>query len=400
MKSTFPFLNNPYIIVGVSGGPDSMALLNKLRLREIFNIVVVHINYHKRASADRDQKIVEEYCQTNNLSLVVYDGSELPKGNFQQEARKFRLQCFKEVYDGYQAKALYLAHHQDDNLETIVYELTTKRQPDYLGIKPSNWVDGMLIKRPLLNESKQSLIEYCQKQGIDYGLDETNEQPLYRRNVIRQQLKELSEKDKEMLLDYQAIWHKKDKIYKHKAQEHLKKFKKQIDIESFLLLDKPIQTQIVRFFFKDKNVSQGLVQEFIKQAKQDRNFISHMKDEIVSFEYGKAVIVKPIQYSVSLNEFQKINHKYFKLNEDRGTGLVLKPEDFPITIRNAQAKDKIDLNYGTKAINRFFIDRKIPFSKRIKWPVIENKEGTVICVFGLGCDVDHYGEYNAYLSMK
>ena len=70
--------------------------------------------------------------------------------------------------------------------------------------------------------------------------------------------------------------------------------------------------------------------------------------------------------------------------------VALAKEDFPITIRNAKEGDQIKLRFGTKKVARWFIDRKIPYKERQLWPVIENAQGKVIFVAGIGCDIEHF----------
>ncbi|MBQ1508506.1 MAG: tRNA lysidine(34) synthetase TilS, partial [Erysipelotrichaceae bacterium] len=70
--------------------------------------------------------------------------------------------------------------------------------------------------------------------------------------------------------------------------------------------------------------------------------------------------------------------------------VTLKKEDFPVTVRNVREGDRIKMRYGTKKISRFFIDRKIPWEKRMSWPVMANKDGTVVFVPGMGCAQTHH----------
>ena len=70
--------------------------------------------------------------------------------------------------------------------------------------------------------------------------------------------------------------------------------------------------------------------------------------------------------------------------------LSVSKEDFPLTIRNAKTGDVIAMRFGTKSVHRFFIDRHIPKGQRALWPVVENAQGQVIYVAGLGCDKDHW----------
>lgn len=79
-------------------------------------------------------------------------------------------------------------------------------------------------------------------------------------------------------------------------------------------------------------------------------------------------------------------------------GITLYPKDFPLTIRNVQAGDKIEMVWGTKKIHRIFIDRKIPRILRKNWLVVENSKKRIIFVPKIGCDVQHFSvKPNAFM---
>ena len=103
-------------LIGVSGGPDSMYLLWHLKK---LDVIVVHVNYHKRIDSDNDQKIVEEFCKTYNIPFEVLEiTSHNEKGNFQAIARQERYDFYKKIYQKYNCNYLLLAHHKDDFIET------------------------------------------------------------------------------------------------------------------------------------------------------------------------------------------------------------------------------------------------------------------------------------------
>src|SRR5437763_9346486 len=106
-------------ILAVSGGPDSMFLLDKMRL-EGFNLVVAHVNYKKREDSDYDEKLVRNYCQKYALPCEVYQGKNFEYSsisNFQDRARKIRYDFFQKLADKYLTKYIIVAHHLDDHLE-------------------------------------------------------------------------------------------------------------------------------------------------------------------------------------------------------------------------------------------------------------------------------------------
>src|SRR3954451_15338483 len=127
-RSSDILAKNRLYILAVSGGPDSMFLLEKMRL-EGFNLVVTHVNYKKRESSDYDENLVRSYCQKYSLLCEVYQfqGSEYSSvSNFQDRARKVRYDFLQKLADKYRTKYIAVAHHLDDHLET--YLLQKKRK--------------------------------------------------------------------------------------------------------------------------------------------------------------------------------------------------------------------------------------------------------------------------------
>jgi tRNA(Ile)-lysidine synthase len=177
-------------IAAVSGGPDSMALLNKFKK----NIAVVcHINYNKRNSADRDMKIVKEYCKKNHITCEilncdkqVYSKYKNVSNNFQTVARIIRYDFFLKVAKQNQIFDLYVAHNFNDFLETAFMQRKKNSKALFYGIKKNSAYGGVLkIHRPLIGVPKSKLEEYCLKSGVDFGIDESNFTNAYQRNITR-----------------------------------------------------------------------------------------------------------------------------------------------------------------------------------------------------------------------
>jgi tRNA(Ile)-lysidine synthetase-like protein len=127
---------NKLYILAVSGGPDSMFLLDKMCL-EGHNLVVAHVNYKKRENSDYDEKLVRNYCQEYSLPCEVYQikGSEYKSiSNFQDKARKIRYDFFKELAYKHRTKYIVAAHHLDDHLETYLLQKQRNSLVDYWGL--------------------------------------------------------------------------------------------------------------------------------------------------------------------------------------------------------------------------------------------------------------------------
>ena len=183
-------------VVACSGGPDSMALLDQLN-KQGKDIVVAHVNYKHRDTADRDENIVKEYCRKYDIPVrVCYPVHE--KGNFQAWARDVRYAFFEEVADEFDTKLLYVAHQMDDVIETYLFQKNRNMICDWYGLKEKSVRHGYQIVRPLLNFTKSELQQYCNDNGVSFGIDESNLTNHYTRNVIRHtQIEKMDRKEKE-----------------------------------------------------------------------------------------------------------------------------------------------------------------------------------------------------------
>ncbi|ENY53796.1 tRNA(Ile)-lysidine synthase [Metamycoplasma alkalescens 14918] len=194
-------LDKPFIL-GISGGPDSMWLLNLMKNQ---NIIVACVNYNKRADSWVDQKVVEDFCKEHNIKyeLLILDQCEQEKkGNFQKVARDERYCFYKKIYDKYQASCLLLAHHKDDLLETYLFQKQSKRKPGNVGISILNNILGMKIFRPMINLwYKDEILEFCKNFQIPYAIDCTNLLPIYTRNKIRIELAKCKTNQKDCLIN-------------------------------------------------------------------------------------------------------------------------------------------------------------------------------------------------------
>jgi tRNA(Ile)-lysidine synthase len=181
------------IIAAVSGGPDSMALLHilrKLSLQSGFSILAAHVNHGLRPQAGQDQEFVEEHCRSLNIPCYAktIDVRQLAcqtKTSLEDAGRQARYGYFNELLQELHADAIATAHHQDDQAETVLLHLLRGAGMQGLrGIMPRN---GHLI-RPLLQQSKQNLLNYLHKNQISYCIDSSNQDQVFLRNRIRHQL--------------------------------------------------------------------------------------------------------------------------------------------------------------------------------------------------------------------
>ncbi|MTI86781.1 MAG: tRNA lysidine(34) synthetase TilS [Balneolaceae bacterium] len=183
------FEEEALFVLGVSGGPDSMALLYLFHILDL-NVLVVHINYNKRGEAsDKDQDLVEQMAFQWGFECcsIQLDSSTADIGNFQNWAREERYHFFKGLRDAHKAAAIVTAHHQDDQIETILQKVLRGSSPTaWQGM--SSW-DGNIF-RPLLNFSKEEILHFCEVNAIPYRIDESNLQSSFARNFLRKEFSE------------------------------------------------------------------------------------------------------------------------------------------------------------------------------------------------------------------
>lgn len=182
------------IIAGVSGGADSICLLFMLlELKKEFDyeLIAVHVNHGLRGeSARADEAYVKEVCEEKGVKLFVFheDVKEYAKKqgiSLEDAGRQVRRNCFQKVFEAENADKIALAHHQNDNAETVIWNLCRGSGLRGMGgISPKN---GIWI-RPLLCLDRGEIESYLENRGISYCTDETNLENDYTRNRIRNDL--------------------------------------------------------------------------------------------------------------------------------------------------------------------------------------------------------------------
>ena len=189
-------LKSKKYIAAVSGGPDSMALLDKFR-KQI--IGVCHVNYHKRVDSNNDAKIVVDYCTDHSIPVAIYevdkhDYKNASQHNFQALARTIRYEFFVQCAKQFKCSNLLIAHNLNDFIETAIMQQNRKSLNFFYGIKAETKYKTLNIFRPLLKKLKRDLEKYCRENHIKYAIDSSNESDIYERNRIRKQLSKLNKK--------------------------------------------------------------------------------------------------------------------------------------------------------------------------------------------------------------
>ena len=184
---------NDKIILGVSGGPDSISMLdilNEIKKEKIieFEIIVAHINHGIRKEATEDEEYVKEYCNKNQIKCYIkrIDVKQYANNNkigIEEAGRKQRYKFFDEIMQKENANKIATAHNKNDKIETIIMnEIRGTGIAGLKGIEPIR--DGKYI-RPLIECDRDKIEKYCEEKNLNPRIDKTNFDNEYTRNKIR-----------------------------------------------------------------------------------------------------------------------------------------------------------------------------------------------------------------------
>ncbi len=376
-------------LVACSYGPDSMALLHLL-MKETNKIVVCHVNYHKRNVSNFEEDSLRVFCNEHNLLFEKFDAPKSATGNFQSWARELRYDFFSDMYEKHHAKALFVAHQQDDLIETFLIQKQRNSRVNYYGIEPVIQMKNMTIVRPLLSFSKQDLLDYCHENRVPFSIDVSNFETKYLRNKIRHQVVDkLTEIER-----YQILKEIKENnaslIAQKKDISKLVSNQKELSITALLKLNDKDFNEAITQFVKQSQKYTPLSE---KQLAEIRKICLSKTPNIdiplgIGFSLNKEYDVLVLNEQIASKPYFFILKKpgildtdFFAIDftdgaEDRNITI----EDYPLTIRTFKPKDRYLVDGNLCEVRRLFIDWKMPMRLRTSWPVVVSKNGTIIYV--------------------
>lgn len=402
-------------LVAASGGPDSMALLNML-INQRINIMVAHVNYKKRMESDEEQQMVKNFCSQHQIPFFVTQHNQKEKGNFQNQARIFRYQFFKNLCETHHLSGLFVGHHLDDLLETYYFQKERNSVVDCYGIQSQVQLFGINVLRPLLSFTKKELIEYCNQNQVPYRIDQTNSLKIYKRNKIRLEIIDsmsIEEKLK-VLLEINLLNEEKKKtneqickLYATICQNN------HLQVSKFKQINPEVQKEIFINYLKTNkmievmHLSKRRIEDLLQKINCSKpNLVMELSPSVsliksYDFVYLSNVL-NECSYSYQIQTFENMVTTYFKTSQTGNTnqGVKVEREDFPLTIRTIQPKDVIQIKNGKKDIRRIFIDMKIPLSLRKTWPILVNCQGKVLLISELTKDYERKSLQSNFFVIK
>ena len=372
-------------LLACSHGPDSMALFFMLK-EEGYNFAVAHVNYHLREESDEEQKELEAYCKKNDIQLYVKEVNESLGGtNLEEQCRIIRYSFFKELVNEYHFYAVLIAHNQDDVIETYLMQKTRQNLVEFYGIKENPIIFDVKIIRPLLNYTKQELLMFCDFNKVEYSIDKTNLQDVFLRNKIRHQIVEKMSKEErikileEMALENEKLTKIQEKIYQIKTKT-IEVYNRLTDDE-FLYAIVSLGRKLKPGFTMSR--AQGLeIRKIFKSSKANVSVdISGLKLVKSYDSFDLVHNANEQQFTFEIKEPMVLDTDYFYLDFTGDTSnRNITIDDYPLTVRNAKSDDTYIISGYSKQLRRLFIDWKVPLTLRKRWPVIVNKNGTIIYV--------------------
>ncbi|HDK7158572.1 TPA: tRNA lysidine(34) synthetase TilS [Clostridium botulinum] len=410
--------DNDKIIVGVSGGPDSMCLLHMLCLLKdelrIKDIYVAHINHGVRgAESDADEKYVENFCYMNNLGFFskTIDMNKIAKEkgiSSESAGREARYDFFNYLRKELGAQKIATAHNANDQAETVLMRIMrgTGLQ-GLIGINPIR--DGVYI-RPLINVLREDIEYYCEKYKLNPRIDKTNLQSIYTRNKIRLELipyikDNFNEDIVNTLCRFSNIVSKDnsylEEVSKDKFQIYCTKKTQRVIIDKRVFLEhESISTRILReaILYINKNLYNlemkniyDILELSLNTTGKFINLPSNIRAENI---YGDIHLYKECN---NINEINNI-HCELKIGRNKIEDLNINLKMYSIRDHNHNINDNKYVQYfdydkisnekiylrnrkhgdkftplgmkGSKKLKDFFIDLKIPREERDRLELI------------------------------
>nr|WP_297307238.1 tRNA lysidine(34) synthetase TilS [uncultured Flavobacterium sp.] len=407
LNQKFPLLKDKKLLLAVSGGVDSMVLLD-LFSRLDYNIAVAHCNFNLRGNeSDLDEKLVDEYCLKNQIkfygsSFDTKSYAMLHKQSIQIAARELRYNWFDELIENYKIDYLLTAHHLDDSVETFLINFIRGTGIDgLLGIPETN--DKTI--RPLLTFSREDIVNYANKNNILWREDASNATTKYLRNKIRHDIVPVfKEKNPDFLKSFQqtvnnlsdvkALMEDASEIIKNEVSV-VSEYELKIDVSKLKLnrnYKAYLHSWLKDYGFRAWNDIYDLVdarsgkiiysENYILLKDRDYLILDQKKDKEIQEYYifkENKLISYPISVIFGTFETESLN--------SNNKNLIFIDEDklvFPLKLRRKQEGDFF-FPYGMKGkkkVSKFFKDEKFSkFEKENTW-ILENGNKDIIWIIG------------------
>ena len=426
-------VRNGHVIVGVSGGADSMCLLFvmlSLRSRLNMTVTAVHIHHGLRgAEADADEAFTKAFCQVQDIECVIFRTdiramAHREKLTEEEAGRKYRYMCFEQVRAQKHAACIAVAHHQDDQAETVLFNLA--RGSGLAGLSGIAPVRDKII-RPLLCLNRREIEALLEENHIDFCTDRTNFDTNYTRNKLRHQVlpfftEEINSETvahiSKTAVNVRAVL----EYIRQQAEEALSCVSLQnqpqtLQCRLFLQYPEIIQKEMLRSWLDRhtgslKDITEKHIEAIIDLAKNQSGRRIHLPYGGIAVRSGEGMTLKYVKENapqkasteeieisqmpceIEIEPGMTLTFDFLSLNEEKNEENLIIPENActkwmdydkikgSLKIRHRQSSDVISIRGGRhKKLRRVMIDDKIPEDIRNKlWLLADGND--ILCILG------------------
>ena len=418
-------LPNKRVVLAVSGGVDSMVLLEEWmkipRNLQAKEVVVAHINHQLRTESDDEEQFVKQACERLGCRIKVarwHHQSTFPNG-LEAAARAFRYQFFSEVMDEVKADYLVTAHHADDQVETMLMKLVRGSSLEGIaGIKKTRHFSRGKLIRPLLPFSKKIIRKQAEIKEIVFCEDDSNFTIDYQRNRMRWKIvPQLEQENQQMRRHFSEA---SEQLFDVLAVE--KQYLSQI-IDEYVTVEVPnklicintskwcqeltasLENRLLEYLFyqqlikMDKQISRKQLQylkQFLhmKTAQGDWNLtrnlmlkkrynelkIEKLSDRITDYQESYLITDYGVT-QLSQTELIVVSDEVGLVGGD--FTIEIAKTQLPLTVRHRREGDKIQIKNNpikNQKIRRFMINEKIPLEERDKIWILSDKNEQILAI--------------------
>ena len=388
------------IIVACSGGADSVCLLYVL-YKLGYKVILAHVNHHKRIESETEEDAMRNFANELNIPFELleyhYDGMD----NFHNDSHNARYNFFRGLCKKYDTNSIATAHHQDDQIETVLMKsMEGSNLYGYGGIAIVNDDGEYKIIRPLLCVDKDEIYSYAKKNNLIYFEDKSNQEDDFLRNRIRHHVVPLLKKESpsvgEKFEEYSIQAHEAFQFIRSLSKAYLKENKDSLLVDSFNKLDIALKKDIIALMLEKYNIRKNkeIVLNILSLMEDNHGTKTiHLEgDYVLSRIYTKKknkkeVVNSDISYKMNKDDIIMIGkYKFYFTNSHnnictKSIKLCYNVLEFPLSIRYKKKGDSINLAVGTKKVSRILIDKKVPKEDRLSIPIIENGNGEILWVY-------------------
>lgn len=424
------------VLVGVSGGPDSMALLyflNRYKHKLNIDLIALSVDHQLRGEISQAEgEYVKAICNHWSIPFIQMDidvKSYIKKNKTSQQtaSRELRYDAYEKALEKTNAKYLALGHHADDQVETMLMALTKVTRPEVLsGIPIHRPFNRSEIIRPFLSVNKNMIELYCEKHNLNPRYDASNEDLDYERNYFRERIVPLLQErnpniyktaqimSENLQTDNTYLNEEAQLLFDSLMEKQNKTNSFKLDRETFRNFSKPLQRRVYKLIldylythgcselsYKHEAIFMQLIEERASNHSLDFPLGLKLEKSYENIQFffpetkEKDTTFNPLEINIgetlNLDQDRKLTSSIIEDNLDLKTSdsniyfCEKASVELPLKVRKRRPGDRMSwqgLN-GSKKVKDILIDRKVPRIKREELLIVTDNKDELLWIIGL-----------------